>query len=262
MKALFFAALVIAYSSDVCADDFSEATALHAKKDYSAALKKYLKSAEAGNSEAQYMVGEMYWFGDGTKPDLVNAERWFNQANQAGNQKAAEFVTLINVRKKNQEKINYFTTGFDGDAVRLTNFTCEEPILPQVSKTNAEIAGINQAMHKWQTCYQNFVAQLNSVLPVGSAIPAEIERILTEDEMQAARSLMDKTYAEISLNVKNRVEKVQQSYLGWKAETEKFVLANNEKTKREQEMRQKDLDAGVGASRDRMIGKPPANTKR
>lgn len=36
----------------------------------------YARLAEAGNTEAQFLLGEMYWYGDGAASDLTLATSW------------------------------------------------------------------------------------------------------------------------------------------------------------------------------------------
>ena len=51
---------------------------------YSEAYSKLLPIAEAGDAEAQCMVGTLYQMGLGVKPDIEKAEYWYERASQRG----------------------------------------------------------------------------------------------------------------------------------------------------------------------------------
>ena len=47
---------------------------------YAEAMKWYLKAAEQGHVEAQYLLGRMYWKGKGAPQNNVQAHKWLNLA--------------------------------------------------------------------------------------------------------------------------------------------------------------------------------------
>lgn len=58
------------------------------KKDYGEAIKWFRKAAEGEHDEAQYMLGECYYLGNGLKEDNAEAAKWFHNAATRGNAKA------------------------------------------------------------------------------------------------------------------------------------------------------------------------------
>ena len=51
-------------------------------------LEKTLKSAERGNADAQYCLGNRYYIGEGVPQDYVGAAKWFRKAADQGHGKA------------------------------------------------------------------------------------------------------------------------------------------------------------------------------
>jgi TPR repeat protein len=51
-----------------------------ASQDYNEAFKWFQKAAEQGLPEAQYNIGEMYYQGKGVSLNYVEAHKWFNKA--------------------------------------------------------------------------------------------------------------------------------------------------------------------------------------
>ena len=60
------------------------------RRDYSEAVKYYIKSANLGNADAEYSLGHMLTFGQGVRQDEEEALRWFSLAAAHGNVKAME----------------------------------------------------------------------------------------------------------------------------------------------------------------------------
>lgn len=54
-------------------------------EDLSNALKACEQAAEGGDAQAQYELGEFYYNGQRTQPDLPKARHWFEQASLQGN---------------------------------------------------------------------------------------------------------------------------------------------------------------------------------
>jgi TPR repeat protein len=57
-------------------------------RDYKEALKWYQKAADLGNADAQYWLGNMYYFGEGVLEDSKEAAKWFQKAADLGNSDA------------------------------------------------------------------------------------------------------------------------------------------------------------------------------
>lgn len=63
-------------------------------------FKCYLKSAQEGASESQYMVGLSYFFGSGTSNNYNEAVKWFIKAQNQGNYNAKEMISYLQSLKK------------------------------------------------------------------------------------------------------------------------------------------------------------------
>ncbi|MBR5092745.1 MAG: SEL1-like repeat protein [Bacteroidales bacterium] len=54
------------------------------EKNYTKALDLYRQAADKGNAKAQYIIGDMYFFGNGETPDYVQAFNWYSKAANQG----------------------------------------------------------------------------------------------------------------------------------------------------------------------------------
>ncbi|HYL37674.1 MAG TPA: tetratricopeptide repeat protein [Bryobacteraceae bacterium] len=70
------------------------AAARHAyeEKDYTAALKELTPLAEQGNADAQFLLGKMYWTGQGVLKDNDQAVKWLTASATRGNAEAQFFM--------------------------------------------------------------------------------------------------------------------------------------------------------------------------
>jgi TPR repeat protein len=75
--------------------------AFHHKK-YHQAFQQIQAPAKAGNANAQYALGYMYYYGHGTKTDITKAKHWFQQAAQQ-HQKQAQHA-LKNLQMLEQQR--------------------------------------------------------------------------------------------------------------------------------------------------------------
>ena len=50
----------------------------------------YRKAAEQGHAEAQYRLGEGYWFGEGVGQDYYEADKWYRRTADQGHTEAAK----------------------------------------------------------------------------------------------------------------------------------------------------------------------------
>lgn len=64
--------------------DFESALLAYEQRDYERALQGFNEVAEAGDADAQYMLGRMYAQGQGTLQDFVQAYQWYNLAAAQG----------------------------------------------------------------------------------------------------------------------------------------------------------------------------------
>lgn len=64
-------------------------------KDYTETAKWYHKSAEQGNEWAQYHLGEMYYYGRGVTKDYTEAIKWFRKSAEQGNEWAQNYLGVM-----------------------------------------------------------------------------------------------------------------------------------------------------------------------
>jgi TPR repeat protein len=85
--------LVIALGTGLC-DGADLASAKHAyeEKDYTTALKELTPLAERGDPDAQFLLGKMYWTGQGVLKDNDQALKWLTVSATKGNADAQFFV--------------------------------------------------------------------------------------------------------------------------------------------------------------------------
>ena len=79
---------------------FSACSATHSglnafeRHDYSAARSTWLPLAEAGNAEAQFLLGTLYEEGRGVPPDFDEAAHWYERAATQGHPKALSLIHI------------------------------------------------------------------------------------------------------------------------------------------------------------------------
>jgi len=255
--------LSIALSVLVCsgarADELSDGIALHQKREYPQAMQIFSKLANAGNTQAQEQLADMYWFGDGMPVDLVQAEHWFTKAAQAGSQRAQQSLVVMRARVSRRDEIAYYTTRFDGAKFKFSNSGCVQPIVPVVSKTNAEINQVSGSIERWSECYNQYVSRLRAALPATSAIPRDLMDIMSDDDLARATALIDKSLLANADEAKQIAARVSAEIEAWKRETESFVTAANAKksgmTPAEYELFQASRQSAIGTQRsDRAMG--------
>ncbi len=77
-------------AGEACASPiaFAEAERAYGAQDYARAMELALPVAEAGNADAQYLVGRMYEKGRGVRKDKAKILTWYRRAAEGGNAKA------------------------------------------------------------------------------------------------------------------------------------------------------------------------------
>lgn len=70
--------------------DYINGVRFWGRGDFTDAAREFLPAAQAGDVEAQYMMGRLYSLGDGVPKDFVQAWVWFDRAARRGHSLAAE----------------------------------------------------------------------------------------------------------------------------------------------------------------------------
>lgn len=229
MKRLVCAVLIL-LAGIASASDLGDAEKALRAKEYDKALPIYTKLANAGNVEAQFRLGEMYWYGDGTAVDMAKSRAWLQKAAAAGHGGAKETLTILQQREQRAADIAFWTSGYKGEDLVSGKYACPTPKVPAVSKTNEEINRIQAEIAQWETCYNDFVAGVNQVQPGARRIPADVLKLMSPREAeQAAAHVDDATVAVIS---RRQAEAV--AFAGerdaWFSSTQQFVADANAKS--------------------------------
>lgn len=224
------------FSVSAMADELAEANKLLENKAYSQALLAFTKLANAGNAEAQFHLGEMYWYGEAGGVDLPKARDWFTKSAAAGNKEATAALDTMAAREVRRKDIDYWVSGYDGKDLTSGAFNCAHPVIPSVSHSNEEIKRVDKFYGEWQKCYNGFVENLSDALPPGKRIPQDIARLMNQVEYDASIANMDKIYRALSKQGSDSASAIMARYDNWRKETEKYVTARNIETKLEGEL--------------------------
>lgn len=230
MKTLLFCAALLC-SGAVLADELADADALFAKKAYPQALQKYTKLANAGDVTAQQHLGEMYFYGEAGAVDMDKAAEWFARAAAKGNAVAVASLELIKQRKARRADLDYWIVKYDGSDLRSGDYRCPAPRFPAMSKVNEDIDRYSARMKTWQDCHNRFVNYLNAEMPLTKRIPADISKLLTEDEMNRATAHLKEVGERVSEDTQVSGKMVVADFTAWRNATEAYVAEHNEMVK-------------------------------
>lgn len=214
-------------SGAALADELTDANKLIEQKAYAQALTLYSKLAAAGNAEAQFHLGEMYWYGEAGKVDLPVAESWFKKAAAAGNKEAAGALATMRTREVRAADIAYWTSSYDGADLKAGKFNCVRPDIPAISKDNAAIKQINKQFAEWKTCYNGFVQNLSDALPLGKRIPTDISNLMNQQEYDQAIARLDKVYAATASDAGKVAAAIIAEHSAWQGATTAYVEQEN-----------------------------------
>lgn len=251
--------VLLAMAGGAVADELGDANRLLAAKAYDKALPLYQRLAESGNAEAQFRLGEMYWFGDGTRADLGKAASWFERA-AAGNADAAASLASLKRRETHGAEIAYWTATYQGEDMVSGKFACQRPVFPSVSRSKNEIKDVDRVVATWRTCHNGMVDNLNDALPPGKRIPAEVLDMMTPAEAAQAQRHLDGVYGKIIAGAQAEAKAFAADEAAWQKSTQEY--AELERVRTEQvnlEMRRVQMQ---GQRMDTQIPKVPTSGQR
>ena len=209
------------------ADELADANALFQKKAYPQAIVLYTKLANAGNAEAQLHLGEMYWYGEAGAIDLPKADGWFRKAAAKGNKTAAAALDVMKQREAQRPQIDFWISKYDGADLKAGKFQCAVPRIPAISKDNAEISRVATSVEAWQECYNGFVANMNANATVSAKIPADIAKLLNQNELDAAKAHYEEVHARIGADASIGAKLLLADFAAWRSATETWVTDHN-----------------------------------
>jgi len=211
------------------ADDLSEANKLLNAKEYGKAFPLYSKLAQSGNAEAQFRLGEMYWFGDGTAVDLQKAAAWFQKSASAGNADAAESLAALKRRETRGNEIVYWMKDYKGDDLVAGQYACASPAIPAVSKKNGEIKKISADIAAWEQCYNGAVAHMESYAPVLKHVPKDVLDMMTPAEIDQTQAHLEQVFKSVAVSMRANADTILAQRDAWTKATTEYVSRENSK---------------------------------
>lgn len=241
MKKLIALLVFSIVSVSALADELADGIKAWETRDFGRAQQIFTRLANAGNPEAQLLLGEMYGYGEGVPEDPALAERLLGQARANGHKDAAESLANIHQRAVRKADIARYVGGDVGD-LTLAKFGCVMPVFPDVSRTQVDLKATDAQMKLWRACYDRFGAHLAAQLPAGKAIPADVAKLMNLDELARARAAMDKSYAAAAAGASREAANFTRDSDAWYARTQQYTVSMEKEKKDESARRQRELD--------------------
>lgn len=230
MKRLVLALTMLAAAGLASADDLGDAEKALRAKEYDKAFPIFTKLANAGNAEAQFRLGEMYWRGDGTAADVAKSQLWLQKAATVGHGGAKEVLATLKQREERAADLAYWTSGYKGEDLVSDKFACPMPKFPAVSKTNEEINRIQAEIGQWETCHNDFVAHVKEAPQGAKRIPPDILKLMSPREAEQAAARVNDVLASVVTRRQAEALAFAGDRDAWFAATEKYVNEANAKT--------------------------------
>lgn len=209
------------------ADELADANALLQQKAYPKAIAAYTRLANAGNAEAQLHLGEMYWYGEAGAVDEAKADAWFRKSAAKGNKTAAAALEVMQQRQLRRAEIDFWLTKYDGADLKSGKLQCSAPRIPAISKDNQQIARVGNSVEAWQACYNGFVANMNASAELLSHIPADIAKLLNQQELDTAKAHYQEVHARIAADASIGAKLLLADFAAWRGATEAWVADHN-----------------------------------
>lgn len=107
LSLIFISVALLGCSSNKAKETpLSQAETAYAAGQYEKAAVQLLPLAKAGDPQAQYTLGYMYYYGQGVKRDRTQGYFWMQQSAKAGNKSALRALELLNQENRKGAKID------------------------------------------------------------------------------------------------------------------------------------------------------------
>jgi len=219
--------VLLGMSSLAMAGDLETADTLLKAKAYDKALPIYTRLAQAGDTEAQFRLGEMYWYGDGTAVDLAAANTWLQKAAQRGHAGAIESLDVLKQRQVRSADIAYWTDGQAGSRMEVSGYDCAAPALPKDAKSRESMKDAANRYKEWQACYDGFAARINTQARATPQIPEDILKLMTPREAEQAYTRLNGNLAQTIARAEREAMRVTGEYMSWQHGSEPGQYAAN-----------------------------------
>ncbi|RZJ85087.1 MAG: sel1 repeat family protein [Massilia sp.] len=219
--------MLLGVSSLAIGGELEKADTLLRAKAYDKAFPIYSKLAQAGDTEAQFRLGEMYWYGDGTAVDLAAANTWLRKAAQQGHRGAVESLDILKKRETRTADIAYWTSAYQPKDVVVSSYDCAAPELPVESKTKESIREVANRYKAWQACYDGFAAKMNAQVRSAPQIPADVLELMTPREAEQSFARLHQPYMTTIAAAERDAMRITGRYMAWQNGTERSVQSAN-----------------------------------
>jgi uncharacterized glyoxalase superfamily protein PhnB len=179
--------------------------------------------SDAGNTNAQVRLGQVYWYGEGVAVDRTRADALFAKAAAAGNADAKVALGLTAARQQHMADIEYWTSKYDGADLTSGQYDCKAPVVPEKSTTREEVKATSDAVNHWKMCYNGFAKNLSDAMPAGKRIPVDVSDLMTDQEMDRARAHLDQVYGRVAASSKAGADKTLAAYSSWEKQTTTYL---------------------------------------
>lgn len=255
IKVLCFALALFGSANLASADDLADGIKAWENQEFARAHQLLGKLAQAGNLEAQVLVGEMYAFGEGVAEDPVQAESWLKKAKAAGSKQAEQSLLVLQQRQSRKADIDFYRTAYTGEELAYKKAGCVAPEFPNVAQNHDEVTEVKARMSEWTACFKRFGQNLAAALPAGKLIPADVSALMSQAELTQARSTMDKAYARMISEGEQNKKQVLAAYDAWVDRSEAWADAIHQKDMSYMDKRERVADKALerqrSAQRDR-----------
>lgn len=199
-----------------------EAIELIKNKSFARAHEILLSHAKQGNAEAQGLLGEMYWFGDGIAVDAKEAEKWFKLGAEKADPKSQGFINLIAQREARKGEISFYTNESVDPKFRYLDSKCITP------DYGINSYAYNQKLNTiWRKCYREFQGAIKQAKEQDQVVvPEDLLQILTEDEIKKVEANNSKIADLILANMEKSKSEIDKAFVAW-AETRRNELRNS-----------------------------------
>jgi hypothetical protein len=230
-----------------CADELADAVKAWEQRDFGRALQGFTRLANAGNPQAQQLLGEMYGFGEGVAEDPAKAREWLEKSRAAGNAEAGASLQALQQRAAHKADIAAYQAGAQWAGVDLASAGCARPAFPDKSLKADEIREIGQRVANYRACYEKFVTGMGE-----RKLPADIASLMSLTELEKARAANEAALVRVAGDARAEAARVIADNDAWVQRSKEYATAYNARTKSESDQRQREIEETTKRARDAM----------
>lgn len=139
MKVYLIVPVLMLLAGAVMAADFERGLVAYERGEYQSALQELIQLGEAGDADAQYILGRMFARGDGVLQDFTEAYKWYNLAASRGQRLAGPARDAIAERMSAEQMATAQAMARDWQPLgRLPSVPEPPPVVAEVPQTAEE----------------------------------------------------------------------------------------------------------------------------